>query len=87
MRPACGTTPAASRSRRGRTCARPRESWTRVRAIAAELKDDMIIILNPAPALLKLAAEVLAGEIAAGEQRFDRGGRPFPQPRARWKTR
>ena len=31
----------------------------------------MIIVLNPAPALLKLAAEVLAGQIAAAERRFD----------------
>jgi tetratricopeptide (TPR) repeat protein len=44
---------------------------TRVRALSTELKDDMIIVLNPAPALLKLAAEVLAGRIAAAERRFD----------------
>ena len=37
----------------------------------AHVKDDVIIILNPAPALLKLAAEVLAGDIAARQQRFD----------------
>ena len=43
----------------------------RVRALSTELKDDMIIVLNPAPALLKLAAEVLAGRIAAAERRFD----------------
>ena len=35
----------------------------------------MIIILNPAPALLKLAAEVLAGDIAARQQRFDAADR------------
>jgi tetratricopeptide (TPR) repeat protein len=35
-----------------------------VRSVAAQVTDDMIIILNPAPALLKLAAEVLAGDIA-----------------------
>jgi tetratricopeptide (TPR) repeat protein len=44
---------------------------TRVRAVAAEVKDDLIIILNPAPALLKLAAEALAGQIAAKQSRFD----------------
>jgi tetratricopeptide (TPR) repeat protein len=43
----------------------------RVRGFSTELKDDMIIVLNPAPALLKLAAEVLAGRIAAAERRFD----------------
>lgn len=42
-----------------------------VRAIAARTPDDVIIILNPAPALLKLAGEVLAGRIAARQQRFD----------------
>jgi tetratricopeptide (TPR) repeat protein len=44
---------------------------TKVRAVAAEVKDDLIIILNPAPALLKLAAEALAGRIAAKQRRFD----------------
>ena len=38
----------------------------RVRALSTELKDDMIIVLNPAPALLKLAAEVLAGRDRRG---------------------
>ena len=42
-----------------------------MRAIAGEVKDDMIIILNSAPALLTLAAEVLAGDIAVAEKRFD----------------
>ena len=44
---------------------------TRVRDLAAEVKDDLIIILNPAPALLKLAAEALGGQIAARQGRFD----------------
>jgi tetratricopeptide (TPR) repeat protein len=44
---------------------------TKVRGVAAEVKDDLIIILNPAPALLKLAAETLAGQIAARQRRFD----------------
>jgi tetratricopeptide (TPR) repeat protein len=44
---------------------------TKVRGVAAEVKDDLIIILNPAPALLKLAAETLAGQIAARSGRFD----------------
>ena len=43
----------------------------KVRAVAGEVKDDLIIILNPAPALLKLAAEALAGQIAARQGRFD----------------
>ncbi len=47
------------------------EELAKVRAEASRLKDEMIIILNPAPALLKLAAEVLAGDIAARQQRFD----------------
>jgi tetratricopeptide (TPR) repeat protein len=47
------------------------ESLAKVRAEAALVKDDVIIILNPAPALLKLAAEVLAGDVAARQQRFD----------------
>jgi pimeloyl-ACP methyl ester carboxylesterase/tetratricopeptide (TPR) repeat protein len=42
-----------------------------VRTIAADVKDDVIIILNPAPVLLKLAAEVLAGHIAARQGRGD----------------
>jgi tetratricopeptide (TPR) repeat protein len=42
-----------------------------LRAAAAGMKDDLIIILNPAPALLNLAAEALAGHIAAGQKRFD----------------
>lgn len=42
-----------------------------VRAIAARTTDDVIIILNPAPALLKLAAEVLAGRIGASEMKHD----------------
>jgi tetratricopeptide (TPR) repeat protein len=41
-----------------------------VRSIAAQVKDEVIIILNPAPALLNLAAEVLAGEIAAKQARY-----------------
>ena len=44
---------------------------TKVRGVAGEVKDDLIIILNPAPALLKLAAEALAGQIAARQTRFD----------------
>ena len=47
------------------------EELAKVRAEASQLKDDVIIILNPAPALLELAAEVLAGDIAARQQRFD----------------
>jgi tetratricopeptide (TPR) repeat protein len=42
-----------------------------VRSIAAQVTDDMIIILNPAPALLDLASEILAGEVAAVAKRFD----------------
>lgn len=42
-----------------------------VRAIAARVPDDVIIILNPAPTLLKLAAEVLAGRIADHQKRHD----------------
>jgi tetratricopeptide (TPR) repeat protein len=62
---------------RGLAFAARKDSWSaevelkRVRALSTELKDDMIIVLNPAPALLKLAAEVLAGRIAAAERRFD----------------
>jgi tetratricopeptide (TPR) repeat protein len=44
---------------------------TKVRAVSAEVKDDLIIILNSAPALLKLAAEALAGQIAVKQRRFD----------------
>ena len=43
----------------------------KVRAKSSSVKDDVVIILNPAPALLKLAAEVLAADIAARQQRFD----------------
>ena len=43
----------------------------KLRAESSSVKDDVIIILNPAPAVLKLAAEVLAGDIAAKQQRFD----------------
>lgn len=42
-----------------------RAELDRVRDIAAQVDDDVIIILNPAPALLTLASEVLAGDIAA----------------------
>ena len=42
-----------------------------VRAIAARVPSDVVIILNPAPSLLKVAAEVLAGRIAAHERQFD----------------
>jgi tetratricopeptide (TPR) repeat protein len=44
----------------------------KVREIAARTPDDVIIILNPAPALLKLAADVLAGTIALQERKYDR---------------
>jgi len=47
------------------------EELSKLEAEASGLKDDMIVILNPAPALLKLAAEVLAGDIAAKQKRFD----------------
>lgn len=43
----------------------------RVRAIAAATDEDLVIILNTAPALLTLAAEVLAGDIAAREGQVD----------------
>ena len=42
-----------------------------VRATAARVKDDVIILLNAAPALLTLAAEVLDGAIAAAQHRVD----------------
>ncbi|HEX5632401.1 MAG TPA: hypothetical protein VFX50_04200, partial [Gemmatimonadales bacterium] len=42
-----------------------------LRAIAARVPADVIIILNPAPALLQLGSEVLAGRIAAREKRYD----------------
>jgi pimeloyl-ACP methyl ester carboxylesterase len=42
-----------------------------VRTIAARVPADMIIILNPARALLGLAGEVLAGQIAAQQKQFD----------------
>lgn len=41
-----------------------------VRSIAARVDEDVIIILNPAPALLELASEVLAGDIAANAGRL-----------------
>lgn len=47
------------------------QDLARLRAEAAGIKDDVIIILNPAPAVLKLAAEVLAADIAAQQRRFD----------------
>ena len=43
-----------------------------VRAMASRLPADMIIGVNPAPALLQLASEVLAGRIAAEQGQFDR---------------
>ena len=52
-----------------------RDELASVRTIAGEVKDDVIIILNTAPSLLKLAAEVLAGDIAAEEKRVRRGDR------------
>lgn len=42
-----------------------------LRTIASQVKDDVIIILNPAPALLRLAAEVLAGHIAVSQRQVD----------------
>jgi tetratricopeptide (TPR) repeat protein len=42
-----------------------------LRTIASQVKDDVIIILNPAPALLRLAAEVLAGHISASQRQVD----------------
>ena len=42
-----------------------------VRAIAAATPASTIVILNPAPALLELAAEVLAGRLALAEGRTD----------------
>lgn len=42
-----------------------------VRAIAAGTKPDVIIILNPAPAVLELAAEVLAGRLASARGAHD----------------
>jgi tetratricopeptide (TPR) repeat protein len=47
------------------------QELAKLRTEAAGVKDDVIIILNPAPALLKLAAEVLAADIAAQQRRFD----------------
>ncbi len=41
----------------------------RLRRVAAEVGEDVIIILNPAPRLLELAAEDLAGHIAWREER------------------
>ena len=48
-----------------------RAELERLRTITAQVTDDVIIILNSAPALLKLADEVLAGAIAAEEKRAD----------------
>jgi tetratricopeptide (TPR) repeat protein len=42
-----------------------------VRAIAASVPASMIIILNPAPAVLELAASVLAGQVALAQGRPD----------------
>jgi len=42
-----------------------------LRAIAGTVKDEVIIILNPAPALLTLAAEVLSGAMALEGKDFD----------------
>jgi tetratricopeptide (TPR) repeat protein len=42
-----------------------------LRAAAKRAPDDMIIILNPAPKLLKLAEHVLSSEIAARQKKFD----------------
>ena len=47
------------------------QELAKLRTEAAGVKDDVIIILNPAPALLKLAAEVLTADIAAQQRRFD----------------
>jgi tetratricopeptide (TPR) repeat protein len=47
------------------------DELAKLRARASGVKDDVVIILNPAPAVLKLAAEVLAADIAARQQRFD----------------
>ena len=65
---ACGTTRAASRSQRGTTSAPPATSSTRVRTIAGEVKEDVIIILNTAP----VAAE--ACRRGAGRRHRRRGG-------------
>ena len=73
---ACGTTPAGSPLRHARI-RRPRRGVEAVRALSTELKDDMIIVLNPAPAL-KLAAEVLPA---------DRGGRATVDPAVRTSGR
>jgi hypothetical protein len=43
-----------------------------VRSLAARVPADMIIILNPAAALLELAGEVLAGEAAFRQRQSDR---------------
>ena len=42
-----------------------------VRALAARVKPDVVILLNTAPALLTLAAEVLDATIDAAQKRFD----------------
>jgi tetratricopeptide (TPR) repeat protein len=47
------------------------QELVKLRTAAAGVKDDVVIILNPAPALLKLAAEILAADIAATGRRFD----------------
>jgi tetratricopeptide (TPR) repeat protein len=48
-----------------------RAELARVRTIAGEVQADVVIILNTAPALLTLAAEVLAGAVAVAEGRVD----------------
>jgi tetratricopeptide (TPR) repeat protein len=42
-----------------------------VRAISKQLTDDVIIVLNPGNNVLRLASEVLAGEIASAQKRYD----------------
>ena len=77
---ACGTTRAGRvRGPQGRGVGRARAD--RFARLSTELKDDLIIILNPAPALLTLAAEVLAGEIAAKAAAIRRSDRAFPNRR------
>ena len=43
----------------------------RLRTLATQIPNDVIIILNPAPALLLLAADVLEGSIAQHTKRYD----------------
>jgi tetratricopeptide (TPR) repeat protein len=43
-----------------------------VRVIAAQIPNDVIIILNPASLLLKLAGEVLAGDVALKQKQFEK---------------